>query len=184
MPDPDWKFYLYNKPDESTPCRHLKSPRSLSGRSLHLTLFTKLSRSWSWMVYSHPLCSMFIGPPMLRYRYPWSRPCVWSKSHTTIPQIRLFQILTLKLQVQGHGWGQRTRAYTQLSIWLICFLFGWHQSDNKSWYSAFLNLTLKNQRSRSWVRSKSRSHSSPSIQPMHLLFVSHQSDQPFLRYVQ
>ena len=53
------------------------------------------------------------------------------------PQIRLFQTLTLKLQGQGHEWGQR-----------------------------------------------SRSHSSPSNQPMHLLFVSYQSDQPFLRYVQ
>ena len=31
---------------------------------------------------------------------------------------------------------------------------------------------------------RSRSLSSPIIQPMHLLFVSHQSDQPFLRYVQ
>ena len=31
---------------------------------------------------------------------------------------------------------------------------------------------------------KGRSHSSHSIQPMHLLFVLYQSDQPFLRYVQ
>ena len=30
---------------------------------------------------------------------------------------------------------------------------------------------------------RSRSHIIPSIQPMHFLFVSHQSDQPFLRYV-
>ena len=55
----------------------------------------------------------------------------------SLPQIRLFQTLTLKLQGQGHRWGQR-----------------------------------------------SRSHNSPGIQPMHLLFVSHQSDQPFLRYLQ
>ena len=31
---------------------------------------------------------------------------------------------------------------------------------------------------------RSRSHIVPSIQPMHFLFVSHQSDQPFLRYGQ
>ena len=31
--------------DESTACRHLKSPQSLSGRSLYLTLVTKWSRS-------------------------------------------------------------------------------------------------------------------------------------------
>ena len=34
-----------HKLDESMACRHLKSPRSLSGRSLHLTLVTKWSRS-------------------------------------------------------------------------------------------------------------------------------------------
>ena len=43
----------------------------------------------------------------------------------------------------------------------------------------FRNLTLRNPRSRSWV-----SHSSPSIQPMHFLFISRQSDQPFLRHGQ
>ena len=31
---------------------------------------------------------------------------------------------------------------------------------------------------------RSRSISSPSIQPMYLIFVSHRLDQPFLRYVQ
>ena len=31
---------------------------------------------------------------------------------------------------------------------------------------------------------RSRSHIVPSIQPMHFLFVSHKSDQPFLRYGQ
>ena len=53
-------------------CQHLKSPRSLSGRSLHLTSVTKWSRSWSWMTYSHPIS---IGAPILRYSYfkiwPW-----------------------------------------------------------------------------------------------------------------
>ena len=34
-----------SKLDESTAGRHLKSPQSLSGRSLHLTLVTKWSRS-------------------------------------------------------------------------------------------------------------------------------------------
>ena len=36
---------FWKKLDESTARRHLKSPRSLSGRSLHLTLVTKWSRS-------------------------------------------------------------------------------------------------------------------------------------------
>ena len=61
--------------DESTARRQLKSPRSLSGRSIHLTLVTKWSWSWSWMTYCHPLCAMSIGPPILRCSYfkiwPW-----------------------------------------------------------------------------------------------------------------
>ena len=72
---------LHWKLEESTAPRHLKSSRSLSGRYLHLTLVTKWS--WSWMTYSHPLCSMPISPPILRYSYfkiwPWtSRPWMWS----------------------------------------------------------------------------------------------------------
>ena len=42
----------------------------------------------------------------------------------------------------------------------------------------FQNLTLK------YSRSRSMSHIVPSIQPMYFLFISHQSDQPFLRYGQ
>ena len=101
----------------STARRRLTSPQSQYSTSTHLTMLTHRSQSWSCIIDSHPFCSVSIIP--------------------LIPQIRLFQTLTLKLQGQGHGCGQR-----------------------------------------------SRSHSSPSIQPMHLLFVSYQSDQIFLRYVQ
>ena len=61
--------------DESTARRQLKSPRSLSGRSIHLTLVTKWSRSWSWMTYCLTLYAMSISPPILRYIHfkiwPW-----------------------------------------------------------------------------------------------------------------
>ena len=61
--------------DESTARRQLKSPQSLSGRSMHLNLVTKWSWSWSWMTYCHLLCAMSIDPPILRYSYfkiwPW-----------------------------------------------------------------------------------------------------------------
>ena len=61
--------------DESTARRQLKSPQSLPGRSIHLTLVTKWSWSWSWMTYCHLLCAMSISPPILRYNYfkiwPW-----------------------------------------------------------------------------------------------------------------
>ena len=66
---------IINKLDESTARRQLKSPQSLSGRSIHLTLVTKWSWSWSWMTHCHLLCAMSIGPPILRYSYfkiwPW-----------------------------------------------------------------------------------------------------------------
>ena len=59
--------------DESTARRHLMSPQSLCGRSLQMTSVTKWS--WSWMTYTHPLCSMSIGHPIMRYNYfkiwPW-----------------------------------------------------------------------------------------------------------------
>ena len=53
------------------------SPRSLFGRSIHLTLVTKWSWSWSWwwMTYCHPLFAMSISPPILKYNcfkiWPW-----------------------------------------------------------------------------------------------------------------
>ena len=47
----------------------------------------------------------------------------------------------------------------------------------------FQTLTLKLQGQGHGWGQRSRSHNSPSIQPMHLLFVSYQLDQSFLRYV-
>ena len=82
------------KLDESTTRQPLKSPRSLSGRSIHLTLVTKWSWSWSWswMTYCHPFCAMLIGPPILRYTY--------------------LKNLTMKIHGQGHVCGQRSSRLT------------------------------------------------------------------------
>ena len=104
-----------------------------------------------------------------------------------IPQIRIFQTLTLKLQVQGHGCGQRARPYSQLgplSYWYAFFLFHINQITISE-IQLFWYLTLKKIKGQGhgWGQ-RSKSHNSPSIQPMQLLFVSHQLDQPFLRYVQ
>ena len=73
------------------------------------------SISWSWMDDSRPFISMSIGRP--------------------IPEIKLFQTLTLKFQLQGqaHGCGQRA-TIPEIEL--------------------FRNWTLKYPRSRSWVRSK------------------------------
>ena len=74
LTEAEWHICV-SKLDESTARRQLKSPQSLSGRSIHLTLVTKWSWSWSWMTHCHLLCAMSIGPPILRYSYfkiwPW-----------------------------------------------------------------------------------------------------------------
>ena len=201
-------------------------------------MVTHRSQSWSWMIDSHPFHSMSISPP--------------------IPQIRIFQTLTLKLQDQGHPWENKWSRWAhgeltvttvvtgpgpndhgsvtarrghssvtarsqlnhgpghgsvtagcdhfghrELSQWLIFFSWAKVWSKGKTIQSAqylinrlsfcitipeiqlFWNLKpwkIKGQ-GHGWGQ-RSRSHSSPSIQPMHLLYTSHQSDQPFLRHVQ
>ena len=51
----------------------------------------------------------------------------------TIPEIKLFQTLTLRFQLQGlgHGCGQRARSYNRPSIILTHFIFISHQSDQQ-----------------------------------------------------
>ena len=102
-----------------------------------------------------------------------------------IPEIWLFQTLTLKLQGHGHGCGQRARSYSWPSILLISFLFISHQSDQKFLSYSYFEIWPWNIQGQGheWGQ-RARSHSIPSIQPMHFLFVSYQSDQPFLRYGQ
>ena len=112
------------------------------------------SMSWSCTDDSHPFRTMSIGP--------------------TIPELLLFLTLTLKLQGQDHGCGQRAQSCSLHSIYLIYFLFASFPSNQQllEYIYIFWNLSLQNPRSRSCVRSKS--HSSSSILPMHVLFVSRQ----------
>ena len=93
-----------------------------------------------------------------------------------IPEIRLFQTLTLKLQGQSYGCDQRAKSYCQPSILLIYFLFISHQSDQQSLGYSYFEIwpwNIQGQGHESGQRS--RSHIIPSIQLMHSLFVSHQS---------
>ena len=142
--------------------QRLKSPQSLCGTSTHPTTVTHRSQSWSWMIDSHPFRSMSVSPPN--------------------PQIRLFQTLILKLKGQGHGCGQRARPFlSPVSIWHAFCLFHINQMTIPA-IQLFWNLTLKIKcQGHGWGES-SRSHSLPSIQSIHIIFVSHQSDQPFLIY--
>ena len=119
--------------DESTARRHLKSPWSQSGSSLHLILVTKRSRSWSWIT---PDCSLSIGPP--------------------IPDIGLFQNLTLKIQGQGHSQGQTRWLHLLLRIQSKRLLFISWQLDHiwlRTWGMANFIFDREKFRSRPWPGS-------------------------------
>ena len=85
-----------------------------------------------------------------------------------IIEVRLLQTLiwNLKVKFMGVVIGQGT-AVSLMSNWLTFFLL-YTNLTNNSWYTIIWNVTLKNPRSGSWVRSKL--HSSPGIQPMHFVF--------------
>ena len=116
-----WKLSI-SKLDESTARRQLKSPRSLSGRSIHLTLVTKWSRSMSGMTYCHTLCAMSIGPPILRYSYfkiwPWKTMvkfmCV-VKGHG--------HVWPSNFKGQDYGQGQTHWSHLRPGVQLICLYF-------------------------------------------------------------
>ena len=153
------------KLDMSTARRRLKSPRPLSGSSTHPTTVTRKSVSWSWKDDSHPFRSTSVSRP--------------------IPEKRLFQTLTLKLQSQGHSYGQRARSYDRPSTLLIPFLFISHQSDQQSPRCNYFDMWPWKIHGRDReCDQRSKSPNIPNIQPMHFLFVSHQADRLFLRYDQ
>ena len=153
--------------------RKLKSPRSLSCRSIHLTLVTKWS--WSWMTYCHPLCKMSISPHILRYSYfkIWPRRsmvkvmCVvkgqghvwptkfkgqgygqgqihWSHLRPGVQSICLAKVMA-KVKPDGHIWALEFNHY-------VCFLFGGNRTIF-GWDIANSIFDLEYLRSRSWPRS-------------------------------
>ena len=107
----------------------------------------------------------------------------FGNEHKWLLQKRLFQTLTLKLQCQGHGCGQRARSCSWPSILLTCFLFISHHSDQQSLRYSYFKIWPWNIQGQGheWGQ-RSMSHIIHSIQLMNFLFVSHQSNQPFLRY--
>ena len=147
----------------STAHWRLKSPRSLSGTSAHPTMVIQVNI----MVMNGWLTSfsIIINRP----------PHFWEK---------LFQTLTLKLQGQGHGCGQReSPTIDPVSYLLTSFSFHINQTNNSGeGYFKIWPWNIQGQ-GHEWSQ-RSRSHIVPSIQPMHFFFVSHQWDQPFLRYDQ
>ena len=143
--------YWY-KLDMSTARRHLKSLQSLSGTSAHPTMVTLVNIMVmnGWLT---SFSSMSIGRP--------------------IPEIRLFQTLTLKL----------TPVYYEFAS----FSFHISQTNQQFMRYSYFKIWPGNNKvqGHEWGQ-RSRSHIIPSIYmwSKHFLFVSHQSDQPFLRYGQ
>ena len=161
------KVVIICKLDESTARRQLKSPRSLSGRSIHLTSVTKWSRSWSWMTYCHTLCAMSIGPLILRYSYfkiwPW-------KSMVKVMRV-------VKGQDQTH-W-----SHLRPGVQSICLLFVSWQSD-QFWlrYRKFHIWPWKF-KVKVMAKVKPDGHIwGLGVQSICLLFVPWQSDHFWLRY--
>ena len=142
----------YKQLDESTARRQLKSPRSLSGRSIHLTLVTKWSWSWSWMTYCHPLCAMSMALPFwdtaaskFDHENPWSRSCVWSKVKVMFDLHNSKVKVMVKVKPNGHIWGLEFNRY-------VCFSFRGNRT-NFGWDIGNFIFDLENSRSRSWPRS-------------------------------
>ena len=131
--------------------RQLKSPQSLSGRSIHLSLGHQMVMVMNDLQ-PPPLCNV-------------NRP-----SHS---EIQLFQNLTMKIHGQGHVCGQRSRSHLTFKIqrsrlwsrsnpfvtfgaWssnlYVCFSFRGNRTTF-GWDIGNSIFNLENSRSRSWLRS-------------------------------
>ena len=150
----------------STARRRLKSHQSLSGTSAHPTMVTLVNimvmngwlTSFSFHV-NRPSHSWDkpISDFDLEISTPGSRSWVWSKGKV----------------IQSAQYHNNSLRFHFTSI-----------RPTIPEIELFRNLTLNIQGQGHEWGQRSRSHIVPSIQPMHFLFVSHQSDQPFLRYGQ
>ena len=119
--------------DMSMARQRLKSPRSLSGTSALPTMVTQVNIMVmnGWL---SSFRSLTISCP--------------------IPETKLFQTLTLKLQSQGHGCGQRARSYNWPNIINSLPFHFTSIRPTIPEMELYRNLTLKHPRFRSWVRSK------------------------------
>ena len=182
---PVWPWNLTDnleKLDELTARRKLKSPPSLSGISIHLTLVTKWSWSWSWMAYCHALYAMSICPPILRYSYfkyelenPWSRSCVWSEVKVTMDLQNSKVKVVVKVNPIGHIW-----AWCSIDMFAFPIFVAIVPLLAEIQEIPFLSLKIQDpghgQGQTRW------SHLSPRFQLICLNFVSWQSDHFWLRY--
>ena len=149
--DPAWKQI---KLDESTARRHLKSPRSLSGRSLHLTLVIKWSRShisWkiqisrSWPMPKHighisglefkSKCLIFVSGQSDNFWLRYSQFHIWPWK---------FKVKVMaKVEPNGHTWSLEFSRCVCFSFLGNRTTFGWN----------IANYIFDLEKSRSWPRS-------------------------------
>ena len=118
-----WHHYQL---DESTARRQLKSPRSLSGRSIHLTLAPNgHGHEWPtatpFVQYQSALPIWDTAISKFDHENPWSRSCVWSKVKVT---------LTFKIQ-RSRLWS-RSNPLVTFEAWssIDMFAFVSWQSDH------------------------------------------------------
>ena len=100
-----------------------------------------------------------------------------------IPEMQLFEKLTLKIQGQGHGWGHSSKSRCESNILSIHFFSRsmsiWHPTAE---LGLFQNLTLKfKSQGHRWGHS-AKSQCGYNILSTHIHFVSRQSGIPFLIY--
>ena len=142
----------------------LENPRSRSWKRWTLKVTTWVQHS----IDSHPFDSMSIGLP--------------------IPEIWLFQNLTMKIQGQGHGWGQSWKSQSGCKILSTHIPFVPCQSAIPFLrYDFFQNLTLKIQgQDHGWgERWKSQSASnilSTHIPFFHINWPFHSRDTAFSKF--
>ena len=127
-------YQKYKKLDESTAHRHLKSPQSLSGRSLHLTLVTKWPRSH--MTFKIQILIQGHGQGQTHWSY--LRPRVQINMFAfrfvaigpVLVEIYKNSYFTLKIQGQGHSQGQIWWSHLRPRVQSMCLLFVLWQSDH------------------------------------------------------
>ena len=142
----------------------LKSPRSLSGTSPHVTMVTEVNI----MVVNGWLTSFsFI---INRPSHSWNKAI--SDSDLEIPRSRSWLSSKGKV-IQSAQYHINSLPFHSTSI-----------RPTVPEIELFRNLTLNHPKSRSWVRSKVKVIYFTQCPTNALPFISHQSDQPFLRYGQ
>ena len=124
----------WEKLDKLMASRHLKSTRSLSGRSLHLT-FQGHGQGQTWWSLRPSVQSIWVFLILWRWSHFWLR---YNKFH---------------IRGQGHSQGNIRWSHLRLRVQSTCLFFISWQSDN-FWpkYSKF-HIDLENSRSRSWQKS-------------------------------